>query len=60
VQSVSGARAVGSADAVRERVEVFAQRFGADEVMAVSNTFHQRDRLRSLELLAGAFEARAA
>ena len=60
VQSVSGARAVGTADTVRERVEAFATRFGADELMAVSNTFHHRDRLRSLELLAGAFGARAA
>ena len=60
VQSVSGARAVGTADTVRERVEAFGTRFGADELMAVSNTFHHRDRLRSLELLAGAFGARAA
>jgi luciferase family oxidoreductase group 1 len=60
VQSVSGARAVGTADTVHQRVLELAGRFGADEVLAVSNTFHHRDRLRSLELLADAFGAKAA
>ena len=60
IQSVSAARAVGTPAIVRARVEAMAERFGADEIMAVSNTFHHRDRLRSMALLAGAFEARAA
>ena len=50
-----------SDDGPNVRADVtLSTRFGADELMAVSNTFHHRDRLRSLELLAGAFGARAA
>ncbi len=60
IQSVSAARAVGTPATVRARVEDMVERYGADEIMAVSNTFHHRDRLRSMALLAGAFEARAA
>ncbi|MBP8925706.1 MAG: LLM class flavin-dependent oxidoreductase [Pseudomonadales bacterium] len=55
VQGVSAARAVGTAETVRERVEGFARNYQADEVMAVCNTFHFSDRLRSFELLAQAF-----
>ena len=53
VQGVAAARAVGTAAEVRQRLAEFVARFGADEVMAVCNTFHFRDRLRSFELLAG-------
>ena len=60
VESVSAARAVGTAPMVRERIAAMCARFGADELMAVSNTFHHEDRLRSLALLAGACEALAA
>jgi luciferase family oxidoreductase group 1 len=52
VASVSAARAVGTAHTVRARIEDFAQRYRADEIMAVCNTFHFKDRLRSFELLA--------
>ena len=55
MQGVSAARAVGTAETVRERVEGFARNYQADEVMAVCNTFHFRDRLHSFELLARAF-----
>jgi hypothetical protein len=37
-------------------VERLAAQFHADEVMAVCNTFHFDDRLRSFELLAEAFD----
>jgi luciferase family oxidoreductase group 1 len=60
VQGVSAARATGTAAMVHERVTGMAAHFGAAEIMAVSNTFHLSDRLRSLELLAGAFGAKAA
>lgn len=60
VESVSAARAVGTASTVRSRVDAICASFGADELMAVSNTFHHEDRLRSLELLAGSVGARAA
>ena len=55
VQGVSRVRAVGTPQTIRERVQHFAAEFHADEVMAVCNTFHFGDRLRSFELLAQAF-----
>jgi luciferase family oxidoreductase group 1 len=55
VAGVSAARAVGTAGEVSSRITGFVQRYQADEVMAVCNTFHFHDRLRSFELLAQAF-----
>ena len=59
VQGVSRVRAVGTPRTIRERVAQFAAEFHADEVMAVCNTFHFSDRLKSFELLARAFETSA-
>jgi len=55
VRSVSGARAVGTPESVRQRIEEIAHTYKADEIMLVTNTYHFRDRLRSFELLAEAF-----
>ena len=55
VQGVSRVRAVGTPQTIRVRVTQLATQFHADEVMAVCNSFHFSDRLRSFELLAQAF-----
>lgn len=57
VAGVSRVRAVGTPQTIRARVEGLAAQFHADEVMAVCNSFHFADRLRSFELLAEAFTA---
>jgi luciferase family oxidoreductase group 1 len=54
VAGVSAARATGTAAQVRARIDGFVAAYAADEVMAVCNTFHFSDRLRSFELLAAA------
>jgi len=59
VAGVSRVRAVGTPQTIRARVEGLAAQFHADEVMAVCNSFHFSDRLRSFELLAQAFGAPA-
>jgi alkanesulfonate monooxygenase SsuD/methylene tetrahydromethanopterin reductase-like flavin-dependent oxidoreductase (luciferase family) len=46
---------VGSAETVRRGLEAFIELTGADEIMAASQIFDHRARLRSFELLAGAF-----
>ena len=46
---------VGTPEEVRAGVEQLAGRCGADEVMVVSNLHGHAERLRSYELLAGAF-----
>ncbi|MEM7359679.1 MAG: LLM class flavin-dependent oxidoreductase [Pseudomonadota bacterium] len=48
-------RAVGTPEQVRAGVERVAERFHADEVMAVTNMFHFADRKKSFELLKAAF-----
>lgn len=60
VAGVSRVRAVGTPQTIRARITEFAERFRADEVMAVCNTFHFSDRLRSFELLAAAFAPESA
>jgi len=47
--------AVGSRETVKDGVERFASHAQADEVIVVTNTFDHEDRLRSYDLLAGAF-----
>jgi len=54
VQGVSRVRAVGTPQDIRARLTALSTQFQADEVMAVCNTFHFADRLRSFELLAQA------
>ncbi len=44
--------AVGSPDRVREQVEAFVERTGADELMITSQIFDHQARLRSYEILA--------
>jgi luciferase family oxidoreductase group 1 len=52
VRSVSGARAAGTPSEVRAQLLAFAARFGADELMAVCNTYHAEERLAGFTLLA--------
>ena len=47
--------AVGSPTRVREQVEAFAARTGADELMVTSQIFDHQARMRSFEILAGCF-----
>ena len=51
---------VGSPDTVREGLDVFLQRTGADELIVACAVFDHAARLRSYELLAQAFGADAA
>lgn len=44
---------VGSADTVRRGLESFIEETGADELIIGSQIFHQEDRLRSFEIVAG-------
>lgn len=48
---------VGTPAFVREQIEARAHACGADEVMIASNIFDHESRLRSYELVAGAFSA---
>lgn len=48
---------VGSPDTVRRGVESLLEETGADELMVVSDVYHQRDRLRSCQLMAEALAA---
>ena len=43
---------VGDADAVKTRLQRIADWLGLDEILAVTDTFEQADRLRSYEILA--------
>lgn len=51
---------VGTPDMVRERLLALGEATGADELMVVSNLFDHAARKRSYDLLAEAFELRAA
>lgn len=44
-------RAAGTPEQVRDQLSALVERFGADEVMAVSNMYYLEDRKRSFELL---------
>ena len=48
---------IGTPASVRAQIEELARDSGADEVMVVSNLYGHAERLRSYELLAGAFAA---
>ena len=43
---------VGSPETVRQKLEMFLQQTGVDELIVVTNTYQHEDRLRSYELLA--------
>ena len=47
---------VGNPRLVRDTLEAVAAEYGADEVMVVTITYDHAARVRSYELLAGAFE----
>jgi alkanesulfonate monooxygenase SsuD/methylene tetrahydromethanopterin reductase-like flavin-dependent oxidoreductase (luciferase family) len=44
---------VGSAATVRQKLDAFVARTGADEIMATANIFEHDARKRSFEILAG-------
>ena len=50
---------VGSPATVKPGIEALAAEYGADEVMVVTITYDHAARVRSYELLAEAFQARA-
>ena len=52
LDSVLSCAAVGSPDAVRQQLQAFVQRTGADELMITSQIFDHAQRLRSYELTA--------
>jgi alkanesulfonate monooxygenase SsuD/methylene tetrahydromethanopterin reductase-like flavin-dependent oxidoreductase (luciferase family) len=47
----------GSPETVRKAIQAVADEYQADEVMIVTNTFDHAARVRSFELIAGAFAA---
>ena len=51
---------VGAPATVRETLEELRSRAGADELMLMSSTHDPADRVRSYELVAGAFDLTAA
>jgi len=53
IDNVLSCSAIGSPDRVREQVEAFAARTGADELMVTSQIYDRQARLRSFEILAG-------
>ena len=55
IDNVLSCSAIGSPARVREQVEAFVARTGADELMVTSQIFDHQARLRSFELLAGCF-----
>jgi len=50
----------GAPATVRAAIEKVAEDYGADEVLVVTNTYEHIARLRSFELIAKAFELKAA
>lgn len=55
--SVKGRSIVGTPDTLRTRLEDLADRHGAEELVIVTITYDFASRLKSYELLAGAFSA---
>jgi len=51
------AHAIGSPATVRERIEAFVARTGADEIIVAGSTFEPEARIRSLELTLGSLSA---
>ncbi|HEY0116819.1 MAG TPA: LLM class flavin-dependent oxidoreductase [Allosphingosinicella sp.] len=60
IDNVLSCSAIGSPRRVREQVEAFVARTGADELMITSQIFDHRARLRSFEILANAFAEQGA
>ncbi len=56
IDHVLSCSATGSPARVREQVEAFVERTGADELMITGQIFDHQARLRSFELLAGCFQ----
>ena len=54
IASRENSRAVGTPGQVAEQIARLVARYGADEVMAVTNMYYLEDRKRSFELLADA------
>jgi alkanesulfonate monooxygenase SsuD/methylene tetrahydromethanopterin reductase-like flavin-dependent oxidoreductase (luciferase family) len=54
IDEVLSCSAVGDAATVREGIEAFAGRTGADELMITSQIFDHQARLRSYEIVAQA------
>jgi luciferase family oxidoreductase group 1 len=57
LDQVLSCTAIGDADGVRQQIDAFARRTGADELMITSQIFDQGARLRSYELAAAALRA---
>jgi luciferase family oxidoreductase group 1 len=53
LDSVLPCSAIGSPDMVRDQIEAFIARTGADELMIASQTFNHDHRLQSFEIAAG-------
>jgi luciferase family oxidoreductase group 1 len=53
LDTVLSCAAIGSPPSVREQVEAFIARTGADELMITSNMFEHKARLRSYEIVSG-------
>jgi luciferase family oxidoreductase group 1 len=54
LRQVLSCSAIGDAATVKERIEAFVQRTGADELMITSQIYDHEARLRSYEILSGA------
>jgi luciferase family oxidoreductase group 1 len=57
IASRRDSRAVGTQDQVFAQVSALAQKYHADEIMAVTNMYYLQDRKRSFELLMQAFKS---
>ncbi|MGZ8287053.1 MAG: LLM class flavin-dependent oxidoreductase [Allosphingosinicella sp.] len=57
LDQVLACSAIGDSATVRERIEAFVERTGADELMITSQIFDHRARLRSYEIVAEAMSA---
>ncbi len=54
LRQVLSCSAIGDAATVREKIEAFVERTGADELMIVSQIYDHEARLRSYEIVAEA------
>ena len=52
IESMFSIKAVGSPETVRKKLEEFAERSGADELIVVTYAYDPEDRKRSMEMLA--------
>ncbi|HEX8512036.1 MAG TPA: LLM class flavin-dependent oxidoreductase [Allosphingosinicella sp.] len=56
LRQVLSCSAIGDSDTVKERIEAFVERTGADELMITSQIFDHQARLRSYEIVAEAMD----